>query len=184
MSLAKDLQAIRTAKDHHDSALLPILLLIRAIYDHPHQVNSTTVCKAVQCSRATYNRWLEQARDMGATIRFDGRDGGRSGGAYIANQIDEDKIDRWIGLERQRDVRLYESEQASAPVVIVEAWPFELWEAGELHPVATLDAAKRMVRECGYRVLDDDEGGQCESTEAWDPARGLLHVVTVEPPER
>lgn len=105
MSLANDLQAIRTAKDHHDSALLPILLLIRAIHDHPHQIRSSNVLTPVGCSRATYNRWIEQAREMGADIHFDGEDGGRAGGAYLANQIDAEKVMRWIELERQRDVR-------------------------------------------------------------------------------
>jgi len=33
----------------------------------------------------------------------------------------------------------------------------------------------------GYDVLGDEDGGNCETTDAWEEAAGEQHVVTVRP---
>ena len=67
------------------------------------------------------------------------------------------------------------------PVIIVEARdnPPELNPVDELAPEQSIEHAKAAATDAGYTVLDDDMGGNSETTDAWHPDRGTVHVVTV-----
>jgi len=67
------------------------------------------------------------------------------------------------------------------PVVIVEAGRDYLAEQEHLVPVETLEQAIQAAAGAGYTVLADEAGGNCETTDAWEPERGAQHVVTVQP---
>lgn len=64
------------------------------------------------------------------------------------------------------------------PVVIVEAGDSYITEIDRLDPVATLDEAKQAARDAGYTVIDDGEGGQCETNNTWADGE-MMHLVTV-----
>ena len=63
------------------------------------------------------------------------------------------------------------------PVVIIDARTLEI--ITELPPAPSVEDAKAAATEAGYRVIDQGEGGNCETTDAWEHGR-TLHVVTVE----
>lgn len=102
-------------------------------------------------------------------------------------EVDDEFATFWLAVARSdydtaeqygevpEDWRLY-------PVVVVagHGTPPELEPVTELGPVATLEDAKQSATDHGYRVIDEGEGGSCETTNAWDPERGTVHVVTVE----
>jgi len=70
------------------------------------------------------------------------------------------------------------------PVVIVEAGDDYLVEVEHLAPVETLEQAIQAAGAAGYTVLGNEAGDDylaCETTDAWEEAAGVQHVVTVRP---
>ena len=60
--------------------------------------------------------------------------------------------------------------------VVVDADTLDQLE--ELPPTMTLALGKAAASACGYQVIDVGEGGDCETTDAWNVS--TAHVVTVE----
>lgn len=75
-----------------------------------------------------------------------------------------------------------EIDEAKAPVVIVAARPTHLEELETLPGALTLAEAKAAAASAGYRVIDEGEGGLCETTTAWNGRRSHVVTVTEESP--
>ena len=69
---------------------------------------------------------------------------------------------------------------ALLPVIVVEAGERYLEPVAELRPALTIESAKQEATAAGYAVIDERQGGNCETTDAWDHRR-VVHVVTVLP---
>ena len=98
-----DITEIRTAYHHHESALLPQLLLCRLIYEQPRQHRAQTIADALGISRETVKRMLTDLRNMGADVYY--LQSGQKRG-YVLGNGDRimPRLDRWIDLERTRDL--------------------------------------------------------------------------------
>jgi hypothetical protein len=70
---------------------------------------------------------------------------------------------------------------ATYQIVIVEAGENYIQEIERLGAVETLEQAKTAARDAGYTVIDDGEGGQCETNDTWDDTEDMRHIVTVLP---
>ena len=80
-------------------------------------------------------------------------------------------------FDMERALAMATAPDVTLPVIVVAAYDMELEAIDELPPVGSLDHAEASARDAGYRVY----AGGCETTSAWDPERGKVHVVTVEP---
>lgn len=67
------------------------------------------------------------------------------------------------------------------PVIVISAGPHDLLEVEHLFLIASLEEAKDSARIAAHHVIDVGEGGNCETTYAWDGE--MAHLVTVEAEE-
>lgn len=65
-------------------------------------------------------------------------------------------------------------------IAIVEAGNDHLRELERLRAADSLESAKIQVAQEGYNVIDEGDGGKCETTDCWEHGT-TLHVVTVTP---
>jgi len=65
------------------------------------------------------------------------------------------------------------------PIVIVDAHSLDIL-LDDGREAVDIEEAQVLAEQLGYCPIDEGEGGNCETTSAWQPERGAVHVVTVD----